>query len=247
MKNIKITIEYNGSGFSGWQRQLNGVSIEETIDTALSQVTNEKIKLFGASRTDAGVHAKGQVANFVTNSVIPANKYPAVLNGKLPKDIVILNGEEVPLDFHSRYHTIGKNYSYTILNRKIRPAYMDNYVAFCPYYLNFEHMEKAVKHFLGTHDFTAFKSKGGSVKTSVRTINKLELSKDEDIIKLIIEGDAFLYNMVRIIAGTLIDVGRGRIPYTSIPDIILSKDRTRAGKTAPASGLCLEQIYYQTP
>jgi tRNA pseudouridine38-40 synthase len=244
MKNIKITIEYNGSGFSGWQRQLNGISIEEIIDTALSKVTNEKIKLFGASRTDAGVHARGQVANFITNSVIPADKYPAVLNGKLPKDIVILQGEEVPLNFHARYHTIGKTYSYTILNRKIRPAYMDNYVAYCQYDLNFENMELACKHFLGTHDFTAFKSKGGSVKTSTRTINKIELLRDDQIIKLIIKGDAFLYNMVRIIAGTLIDVGRGRIPHSNITDIILSKDRTRAGKTAPASGLCLEQIYY---
>jgi tRNA pseudouridine38-40 synthase len=246
MKNIKITIEYNGCGYSGWQRQLNGVSIEETIDTVLSKVTNEKIKLFGASRTDAGVHARGQVANFTTNCVIPANKYPAVLNGKLPKDIVILQGEEVPLNFHARYHTTGKTYSYTILNRKIRPAYMDNYLAYCQYDLNFENMERAARYFMGTHDFTAFKSKGGSVITSVRTINKIELSKENQIIKLIIEGDAFLYNMVRIIAGTLIDVGRGRIPYASIPDIILSKDRTRAGKTAPASGLCLEQIYYQT-
>lgn len=244
MKNIKLTIEYDGSRFSGWQRQKNGISIEETIDTAIKKLTNEEIKLYGSSRTDAGVHARGQVANFKTNSIIPPSRYPAALNGMLPDDIVIIDSEEVPLEFHSRYHSKGKAYSYSMLNRKVRPAFMNEYLAHVPYVLNFEIMNEASKAFLGTHDFAAFKSKGGSVKTSVRTINTLELIKEGPLITLYIDGDAFLYNMVRIIAGTLIDVGRGRIPYDSIGDIILSKDRTKAGKTAPACGLCLERIYY---
>jgi tRNA pseudouridine38-40 synthase len=244
MKNIKLTIEYDGTHFSGWQRQINGISLEETIDTALKILTKEDIKLYGASRTDAGVHARGQVANFKTNSIIPPERFPAALNGLLPEEVVIISSEEVPLEFHSRYHCKGKAYSYVMLNRKIRPAFMNNYVAHVPYELNFEIMEKASKHFIGTHDFAAFKSKGGSVKTSVRTINSIELTRSGKEIILNIEGDAFLYNMVRIIAGTLIDVGRGRIAPDSVPDIILSKDRRRAGKTAPASGLCLERIYY---
>jgi tRNA pseudouridine38-40 synthase len=244
MKNIKLTIEYDGTRYSGWQRQINGISIEETVDTALKKLIKEDIKIYGASRTDAGVHARGQVANFITNSIIPAYKFPSALNGILPKDIVIVNSEEVPLEFHSRYYSKGKAYSYIMFNRKIRPAFMNNYMAHVPYELNFEIMEAATRDFLGTHDFAAFKSNGGSVKTSVRTIKRLELLKRDNIITLNIEGDSFLYNMVRIIAGTLIDIGRGRIPHNTVPDIILSKDRNRAGKTAPACGLCLERIYY---
>lgn len=244
MKNIKLTIEYDGTSFSGWQRQINGLSVEEAVDTALKKLTHEDIKIFGSSRTDAGVHARGQVANFKTNSPIPPDKYPAALNGLLDDNVVIVSSEEVPMEFHSRYLSKGKAYSYRMLNRKIRPAFMNNYLAHVPYELDFENMKLAAKQFLGTHDFAAFKSNGGSVKTSVRTINSIELIKSEDIITLHIDGDAFLYNMVRIIAGTLIDVGRGRIPYDTITAIIDSKDRKRAGKTAPASGLCLEKIYY---
>lgn len=244
MRNIKLTIEYDGSKFSGWQRQLNGVSVEELVDTAIKQLTKEDIKLYGSSRTDAGVHARGQVANFKTDSKIPADRFSGALNGILPKSIVIISSEEVSFEFHSRYHSKGKAYSYSMLNRKTRIAYMNNYLAHVPYVLNFDNMETAAKAFLGTHDFSAFKSKGGNVKTSVRTINSLELKKEGEVVTLNIEGDAFLYNMVRIIAGTLIDVGRGRIPPGTLEDIILSKDRTRAGKTAPACGLCLEKIYY---
>ena len=244
MKNIKLTIEYNGSRFVGWQRQLNGISVEEVVDTAIKKLVKEDIKLYGSSRTDAGVHARGQVANFKTESIIPPERFQAALNGLLPEDIVILNSEEVPLDFHSRYHSKGKAYSYSILNRKTRPAYMNDYLAFTSYKLDFEKMQLACKCFLGEHDFAAFKSKGGSVKTSVRTINSIELVKTEEMIQLYIDGNSFLYNMVRIIAGTLIDVGRGRIDYTDIPTIIESKNREKAGKTAPAQGLCLEKIYY---
>lgn len=244
MKNIKLTIEYDGTRFSGWQKQINGISVEEIIDTEIKKLTNEGTKLYGSSRTDAGVHAKGQVANFYTSSVIPAERFKPALNGKLPEDIVIVASEEVPLDFHSRFHSAGKVYSYTILNRKTRPAYMKNYAAFCPYELDFKLMERASRFFLGTHDFEAFRSKGGSVKTTVRTIKSIDLKKDDEWIRMLIDGDAFLYNMVRIITGTLIDVGRGRIPWDSIPEIIQSKDRNRAGKTAPACGLCLEKIYY---
>lgn len=244
MRNIKLTIEYDGTNYVGWQKQKNGMSIEEKIERAIQGITGEEIRLIGASRTDSGVHARGQVANFLTQSSIPDRKFPSAISSKLPVDIVILDAEEVKDDFHSRYSSLGKRYSYKILNRKQSPAYLRSFVEHCPYELNFEYMKKASMAFLGKHDFTAFRSTGGSAKTSIRTIKYIELTKDEELITLHIEGDGFLYNMVRIIAGTLIDVGKDKIPLDSIPDIIESKDRNRAGKTAGACGLCLERVYY---
>lgn len=244
MKNIKIVIEYDGTRYCGWQRQKNGVSIQETIEKAIEKVTGEKTEIISSSRTDAGVHAKGQVANFLTSSTVPPEKICYAINSFLPDDIVILSSQEVPLDFHSRYSSKGKKYSYTILNRKIPSALLKNYSAHIPYELNIEDMIRASKYFLGEHDFSAFKSTGSSVKGNVRTIKRLELIKDEDIIKMFIEANGFLYNMVRIIAGTLIEVGKGRIKPDDIPFIIDSKDRKKAGPTAPAQGLCLEKVYY---
>ncbi|MDO6353760.1 tRNA pseudouridine(38-40) synthase TruA [Caloramator sp. CAR-1] len=244
MKNIKIVIEYDGTRYCGWQRQKNGVSIQETIEKAIEKVTGEKIEIIGSSRTDAGVHAKGQVANFLTSSTVPPEKICYAINSFLPDDIVILSSQEVPLDFHSRYNSKGKKYSYTILNRKIPSALLKNYSAHIPYELNIEDMIRASKYFLGEHDFSAFKSTGSSVKGNVRTIKRLELIKDEDIIKMFIEANGFLYNMVRIIAGTLIEVGKGRIKPDDIPFILDSRDRKKAGPTAPAQGLCLEKVYY---
>lgn len=244
MKNIKLVIEYDGSNYSGWQRQKNGTSIEEIVETAIKRIINEEIKIIGSSRTDAGVHARGQVANFVTRSKIPVEKFPSAINSQLPKDIVILDAAEVSSEFHSRYSSKGKRYSYTILNRRIPPAIMKNYVSHCPYILDFNNMLEAAGYFIGTYDFSAFKSTGSSVKTSVRTIRHLELTKEGDIIKMYIEADGFLYNMVRIIAGTLIDVGREKIPAKKIPEVLLNKDRKLAGQTAPAAGLCLEKVYY---
>jgi tRNA pseudouridine38-40 synthase len=244
MKNIKLTIEYDGSNYCGWQRQKNGISIEDTVELAIKKIVNEEIKIIGSSRTDAGVHARGQVANFITSSKIPVDKLPGAINSQLPKDIVIIDAAEVSKEFHSRYSSIGKRYSYRIINRKIPPAIMKNYVSHCPYILEFDKMLRASEYFIGTYDFSAFKSTGSSVKTSVRTINCLELKKENDMITMYIEADGFLYNMVRIISGTLIDVGRGRIPSENIPEILANKDRKLAGQTAPAMGLCLEMIYY---
>jgi tRNA pseudouridine38-40 synthase len=244
MKNIKLIIEYDGTHYSGWQRQKNGTSIEETVEQAIMKILNEDIKLIGSSRTDAGVHSKGQTVNFTTISNIPVDRLPAAFNSQLPKDIAVTKAEEVSLDFHSRYSSRGKLYTYTILNRKSPPAIFRNFVAHCPFDLNYDLMLYASRYFIGTYDFSAFKSTGSSVKTSIRTISLLELVKKDDTITMFIEADGFLYNMVRIIAGTLMDVGRGRIPSESIPEIIFSKDRKRAGQTAPAAGLCLEKVYY---
>lgn len=244
MRNIKLTIEYDGTLYSGWQRQKNGSSIQQCIEEAIKTITGEYVTITGSSRTDAGVHARGQVANFLTGTTIPAIKLPSALNSKLPRDICILEAQDMPLEFHSRYDSRGKRYSYTILNRRIPPAYMRSYVAHCPYELNYKAMCEALEGFKGTHDFAAFRSTGSSVKTSVRTIRDIQLEKQGDIVRLYIEADGFLYNMVRIIAGTLMEIGTGKLHAASIPEIIESHDRNRAGKTAPPGGLCLEKVYY---
>lgn len=197
MRNIKLEIEYDGTRYSGWQRQKNSLSIEETVENAVRKITKEDIKLIGSSRTDAGVHAKGQVANFNTLTSIPVDRFPYAINTRLPKDIVVLKACEVPMDFHARYSCKGKRYSYTILNREFPSPLLRNYAAHSSYDLDLESMKSAAVHFLGTHDFEAFRSTGSSVKTSVRTISLIQLEKQaNDIIKMFIEADGFLYNMV---------------------------------------------------
>jgi tRNA pseudouridine38-40 synthase len=244
MRNIKLTIEYDGTGYAGWQVQKNALTIQEVLEKGIENLINHDVSLTGSSRTDAGVHAKGMVANFKTTSNIPAENFPAAINGKLPNDIVILKAEDVGMEFHSRFDSLGKVYSYTILNRRYPPGLYRNYVAHVPIKLNVEGMKKACNFFIGTHDFSTFKSTGSSAKTSIRTIKSLYIENSGEIIKIYIEADGFLYNMVRIISGTLIEVGIGKIRYNDIPDIIDSKDRKRAGKTAPANGLCLECVRY---
>lgn len=244
MRNIKLTIEYDGSNYSGWQIQKNGVSIEGILTEAISNLVGHSIKLIGSSRTDAGVHAKGMVANFFVESSIPEENFAAAINSKLPRDIVVLEAEEVDLSFHSRYMSRGKLYSYTILNRKAPSALLRNYAAHVREALDIDSMKEACKFFIGTHDFAAFKSTGSSAKTSVRTVRMLKIESKDDLIKIFIEADGFLYNMVRIIVGTLIEVGKGKIRPDDVKGIIESKDRKSAGKTAPPQGLCLEKVYY---
>lgn len=149
MRNIKLTVEYDGTNYCGWQRQKNGISIEDTLKSAIENIIKEDVKLIASSRTDAGVHAKGQVVNFISETKIPSQKLPFAINSKLPKDIVVLNAMDMPLDFHARYNSLGKKYSYTIFNRNIPPAIMRNFVAYCPYELDFDLMKEASKYFIG--------------------------------------------------------------------------------------------------
>jgi tRNA pseudouridine38-40 synthase len=244
MKNIKLTVEYDGTNYAGWQKQKNVVTVQQRLEEAIYSLTGIETEAVGSSRTDSGVHARGFVCNFVTDSYIPANSFRDALNSKLPNDIVVINSEEVESNFHARYSSTGKQYSYTILNR-VEPSAIDrNYVFHYKKILNYESMKLACKYFIGTHDFAAFKSAGSSVKTSVRTIRRAFLKRDNDKIIFFIEGDGFLYNMVRIIVGTLIDVGLGKIRPEEIEQIIKSKDRNKAGITVPPAGLCLEVVYY---
>jgi pseudouridylate synthase I len=237
-------LEYDGTNYAGWQRQKNAVTIQGKIEEAIYAISNEKVNLVGCSRTDSGVHARYFVANYNTNSTHEIYKLIGGINHKLPDDIVVLNGYEEDENFHSRYNCKGKTYSYTILNRSEPCAIYRNYVHRVQKRLDDEKMQRAAQYLIGTNDFSAFKNIGSSVKTSVRTITQLDVVRENDIIKVIASADGFLYNMVRIITGTLINVGFGKIEPEKIIEILKSNDRTKAGKAVPPQGLCLEKVYY---
>jgi tRNA pseudouridine38-40 synthase len=239
-----LLIEYDGTNYGGWQRQKNTNTIQETLEEAISHITNETIQIIGCSRTDAGVHAKGFVGNFYSNSRIPEDKFKDAINSKLPEDIVVLASNEVDSNFHSRYHCKGKTYSYTILNRRDPKAIGKNYMYHYKNTLNVETMQSGAQYLMGKHDFSAFKNIGSSVKTSVRNITELHITKEDSFVKIAVSADGFLYNMVRIIVGTLLEVGIEKIAPNSVEEILLSKDRTKAGISVPPQGLCLEKVYY---
>ncbi len=245
MRNIKITIEYDGKDFNGWQKQPNKLNIQGEIERAISLITNEEnVELIGSGRTDAGVHALAQVANFKTNSNIPIEKMALAINSKLKKSIVIKKAEEVDERFHSRYSVKKKTYMYIINNSESGSAIYRNLEYCFPIKLDVKKMKKAAKYFEGEHDFSGFKASGTSSKSSIRTIYKAEVAEDGDKIIIKLTGNGFLYNMVRIISGTLLDVGLDKIKPEEISSIIESKDRKRAGKTLPAHGLYLVNVEY---
>lgn len=243
-KNIKIIVEYDGTNYAGWQIQPNAITIQEKIQDAIKSLVKEDIQVIGCSRTDAGVHAKGFVGNFFTESSIPAEKFKYAINDKLPFDIVVLHSEEVDDAFHARYNSKGKKYVYTVLNRQERAAINRTYVYSYKRRLDLNLMREGCKYFLGTHEFDSFRKKGSSVKSTTRTIYFLDVIKCDDEFKFIVCGNGFLYNMVRIIVGTLLDVGIGKIKPEYIKEILLAKDRTKAGVSVPAQGLCLQEVYY---
>lgn len=245
MRNIKLTIEYDGKDFNGWQKQPNKLNIQGEIERAIENVTGEKVELIASGRTDAGVHALGQVANFKTNSKMAIEKIPIAINSQVKKSIRIKNAEEVDENFHSRFNCKRKTYRYVIDNSKYGTAIYRNISYHMPIKLNVEEMKKAIKYFEGKHDFKAFKSSGTSSKSSVRTIYSAQILVEGDNIGIDLTGNGFLYNMVRIIAGTLVDVGLGKIKAEDIPKIIEGKDRTKAGKTLPPQGLMLIRVDYE--
>ncbi len=244
MRNIKLTIEYDGKDFDGWQKQPNKLNIQGEIERAIEELTGEKVELIASGRTDAGVHALGQVANFKTSSNFPTEKFPIAINSKLKKLIRIKEAEEVDERFHSRYNCKKKTYRYIINNSKQGTAIYRSLEYFMPVKLDVEAMKKAIKYFEGEHDFKAFKASGTSSKSSVRKIYKTKITEENERIIIELTGNGFLYNMVRIIVGTLVDVGMGKIKPEEIEDIINSGDRKRAGKTLPAHALYLVQVKY---
>jgi len=244
MRNIKLTIEYDGKDFNGWQKQPTKLNIQGTIEQAIKQITGEDVELNASGRTDAGVHALGQVANFKTNSQIPIEKFAIAINSKLKRSIVIKKAEEVDERFHSRLSCKKKTYRYIINNSPEGTAIYRNLETHIPQKLDLSQMKKAIKYFEGEHDFKAFKASGTSSKSSVRTIYKADIYQENEKIFIEITGNGFLYNMVRIIVGTLVEVGLGKIKPEKIIDIIQQEKRENAGKTFPPNGLYLLKVMY---
>ncbi len=254
-RRILLQVAYDGTNYHGWQLQPNAATIEGELNRALCALTGEEIVVTGASRTDAGVHALGNVAVFDTTSRIPAEKFSYALNQRLPEDIVIQSSKQVADDFHPRHCDCRKTYEYDILNRTFPlPAYR-NTAYFLYGTLNIEAMRRACQAFLGEHDFASFCAAGAQVQTTVRTIYSLEVEcrplteanvgSADQLLTIRVKGNGFLYNMVRIIAGTLVEVGRGHIKPEEVAGIIAAKDRAKAGPTAPARGLRLVEIEYR--
>lgn len=244
MKRILLTISYDGTNYSGWQKQKNAVTVQGELDKSCSSLFRAPVESIGASRTDAGVHALGQRAVIDVETSIPADRIPMALNSFLPDDIVVTAAEETDKDFNPRFKALKKTYEYRIYNKDFRNPLYRNYSEYIREDLDLGKMKEACGAFEGEHDFKAFCASGNSSKTTVRTIYSLEVEKDGDFIIIRVTGNGFLYNMVRIIAGTLIYVGMGKIKPDDIPDIIESCDRSRAGKTAGPSGLVLVKIMY---
>lgn len=248
MRNIAVKIMYDGAAYHGWQYQKNGITVQEVLEGVLSEITGESVSVCGCSRTDAGVHALEYVFNFKSDTKIPLERLPYAINTHIGDNtIAAMSAREVDEDFNARFASLGKRYIYKIWNSNIENPFTSKYSWFVPYRLDLEKMQRAAKHFEGTHDFSAFMAAGGAQKTTVRTIRHCSVKKSaewDEQIEIEVEADAFLYNMVRIIAGTLAEVGCGRIDEESIPEIIQSTDRRRAGMTAPPQGLFLKKVFY---
>lgn len=245
MKRVKLVVAYDGTNYHGWQVQDNGITIEEVLNRTISELVQEDIKVIGASRTDAGVHACGNVAVFDTESQIPGDKFSFALNQRLPEDIRIQESCEVDADFHPRYADTVKTYEYNILNRRFELPSKRLYAAFCYYPMDIERMNQAAAYLVGEHDFKSFCSAGAQVQTTVRTIYAVNVTKEDDMVHIRITGNGFLYNMVRIIAGTLMQVGTGLMEPEQVKGILEARDRSKAGPAAVAKGLTLVEIRYE--
>ena len=245
MRNIKLTIRYDGTNYSGWQSQKNGRAIQDVIQDAIGKITGEYSHLTGSGRTDAGVHALAQVANFKTRSKIPLKNLRMALNSALPKDIVIYRAEEALSKFDAQRSAKSKLYRYVIMNNNFVDPFLRRYVTKCFYQLDIERMRQAAKYLIGRHDFRSFQAADGIERNSVRTIRNITIEKELDLIYIDIEANGFLYNMVRNISGTLVEAGRGKFSVKSVKEILLKKDRRCSGPTMPAKGLRLVQVNYK--
>lgn len=245
MKRIKLIVAYEGTAYCGWQIQPNGETIEGVLNRVLSELLQEEIKVKGASRTDSGVHSYGNIAIFDTETRMPAGKISYALNQRLPEDIVIQDSCEVSPDFHPHGVKSRKTYEYKIMNGPFQNPLMRKDTYFYPHDLDVERMQEAATYLVGEHDFKSFCSIRTTVKTTIRTIYDLQVGKSGDIITVRVTGNGFLYNMVRIIAGTLVQVGGGITEPKEIPKMLTALDRSTAGPTAPAHGLTMIGIEYE--
>jgi tRNA pseudouridine38-40 synthase len=244
MQNLKLTLEYDGTDYHGWQVQPGLPTIQGTLEETIKRVSGEEVRVTGAGRTDAGVHAVGQVANFSTGKGLQANSWQRALNALLPPDIVVRRVEETSEDFDARRSAKSKTYRYSILNRPSPSALDRRYLLHVPNPLDLAAMAEAAAHLLGEHDFSAFRAADGDAVTSARRVYEARLATEGERMHFFITADAFLMHMVRIIVGTLLDVGAGKITPAGFREILKSRDRGRAGKTAPPHGLCLVNVQY---
>ncbi|MEF9960182.1 MAG: tRNA pseudouridine(38-40) synthase TruA [Niameybacter sp.] len=244
MRRIQLIVAYDGTTYHGFAKQNNAETIQEILEKALYSLTKEKIEVISSGRTDAGVHAKGQCCIIDTNTTIPSRNLMRALNGRLPKSIVVKEAVDVKPDFHPRYMAKKKTYRYQILTSLVNDPFIGPFSYFYPYPLDVTRMQAAAKYIEGEHDFKCFCAAGSSVKTTVRTVYSIEVRRIDDVIQIDICGNGFLYNMVRIIAGSLIEVGRGKKDPAIIGKMIENKDRTLGGPTAPPEGLTLLEVYY---
>lgn len=244
MRNLLLTLWYDGSTFHGWQIQPNGVTVQQELCDAFRNLSGKDENIIGCSRTDAGVHANMFCCNVRTECSIPAEKVPDALNFYLPPQISVYACEEVDFDFHARYDCKGKEYVYLIYNGKYRNPFYENKAMFYPYEIDAEMLNREAKAFIGTHDFSAFCSAGTDIEDKTREIFDCSVTRNGDLIEVKVSGNGFLYNMVRIIVGTLLDIQREKIEKGTIPQIIESRNRDNAGVTAVACGLYLNKVFY---
>jgi tRNA pseudouridine38-40 synthase len=244
-RNIKLIIEYDGTAYSGWQRQKDMPTIQESVEKALAHMLRRRVVVHGAGRTDAGVHALGQVAHFLCTEPYAPETFKRALNSLLPNDIVVIQAEEAELGFHARFSAISKIYCYLILNRSTPPALERNRVWFCPVSLNLERMQECLAMIQGTHDFSSFCAQGSQNRSSIRTMFDQSLICSPDgLISITFRADGYLRHMVRTLVGTLVEVGRGKLTPPEFQAILLSRNRNRAGPTAPPQGLYLVSVAY---
>lgn len=244
MRNILLTISFDGTAYHGWQVQENASTVQQTLQDALEQICSRRDNVVGCSRTDAGVHANMYCCNIRTEHPIPCEKLVTALNAVLPRDIAALDCKEVDFDFHARYDCSSKEYIYRIWNSPNKNPFLYNYSLHYKYPLDEKFLDSQAKQFIGTYDFSSFCAAGSSVEDTVRTVMNASVERCGDEVVFRVEANGFLYNMVRIMTGTLIDISRGKIPENSIPQIIETKNRFAAGYTAPARGLYLNKIHY---
>ncbi len=246
MRNIKLTIEYDGKRYLGWQRLGDSdKTIQGKIESVLSDMTSEEIEIVGSGRTDSGTHARGQVANFKTNTKMELAEMLDWLNRYLPQDIVIKDVEEATERFHARYNVTGKQYSYYVWNNQIPSAFERHRSFYFPQELNLERMQEAARKLEGKHDFFGFSALRKTKKSTVRKVEKIVIQREGDLIRFSFVGEGFLHKMVRIITGTLLKIGTGEMPLSVIDDILEDKIRKHAGETVPAHGLFLDEVYYE--
>jgi len=244
LKRVLLTVEYDGTAYAGWQRQLNALAVQQVLEEALETACGHPVTVTGSSRTDAGVHALDQRVHFDTGCSIPPDKFPFVLNNLLPPDIRVTAGREVPPDFHARFLTSGKTYTYRIINSRHGSALKRNIAWHIPVPLDPVPVRLALQSLPGTHDFAAFQAAGGTARTTVRSLSEASLSVDGPDWTLTVSGNAFLYNMVRIIAGTAAEIGLGKLGPDAFSRAFETLDRLALGMTAPAHGLELTKVFY---